>query len=613
MQSKTSCCNGAVLRRNLLRFCPLWAVFLAVWIVVLPLNILSGGSAAYKEIGSLQTYVLSAASVAGCFVNMFYAIFTVMALFSYLYSARSVNTLCALPIRRGTMFRTNLLTALTVWLAPSLLVTLLTALSASVIGLPGASLALEWLGITGLQYLFFLGLACLSAALVGQLLALPALYLLLNFTAIVVNYFARVILTAFVYGLPQDSADFVLGRGSPVYYICSHTGVVGTSITSEITHYSFDRWGYLGILAGIGVVLLVCAALLLRARRLETAGDIIAVRPLRPVFKYCFTAGCSLVLGVLAELIVFGSGPSAARIAVTALCLLAGGFIGYFGAEMLLKKTLHVFRREWIGYGVFALIVLCLVGALRIDLFGYERYIPDAKDVSSVEFSAYSQDCMPVTDEAHIADILALHQGAVSLKNEQLALQRNAGDGKTSASTFFFTYHMKDGKTVSRSYVISVTESQWRDPKSLARQFSAVYNDPELVVLRSTPTYEVSARQISWSSVTSYDASDTYSSLNLTSDEAWTLYTEDILPDIRDGKGGQADLFFNSGTADAYTASISIQFSRSEESDPKHTDDFYLNYTPIAGSRTEQWLLDHGAALTLQSDYDAAHADSTKS
>jgi len=606
MRSKISCCNGTVLRRNLIRFCPLWFSFLAVWIVILPLSIISGGEQAYRHAGDLGQHILTVASTGGCLITFSYAIMNVMAYSNYLYSTRSVNTICTLPIRRETMFLTGLITSLLVWLVPSLLVALLTWLSGAAIGLPAGALALRWLAITGLQYVFFLGFSNFCAALVGQILALPALYLLLNFTGIVVNIFARGILSSLVYGMPQNSSDYVLGRFSPVYNLLVHTGVTGTEISKDVTVYHFARWGYLGVLAACGAALLVVSLFLLRRRRMESAGDIISVRCLRPVFKYCFTAGCSLVLGMLAASVLVGS-QAAPHTIVILLCLLAGAFIGYFGAEMLLKKTIRVFRREWIGFGIFAAVLLCCIGALQFDLFGYERYVPDAQEVASVQFSGYSYDSAPITDEAHIADILALHQGAVSLKHEQLTLQQDTG-GKTSSAPFLFIYHLKSGRTVSRSYTISVTETQWRDPKSLARQFSAVYNDPALILLRTTPAYPISAQQILWPNVSSYDVTDTYSGMTPTSEEAYELYTQAILPDLRDGLGGQSSLFFDGSSDHAYTACVSMQFSRPGEKDDSSNNDFYLNYTPVSGSRTEQWLLSHGVKLTLQSEYDAASA-----
>ena len=43
------------------------------------------------------------------------------------------------------------------------------------------------------------------------------------------------------------------------------------------------------------------------------------------------------------------------------LCMAAAGLIGYFGAEMLLRKRLQVFDRSWAGFGVLCALVCLLV------------------------------------------------------------------------------------------------------------------------------------------------------------------------------------------------------------------------------------------------------------
>lgn len=620
MRSKTSFCNGTLLRRNLIRFCPLWVAFLAVWIVLLPLSIFSGGAYRYGQLSDLQTYILGNAASGGCIIGMIYAILTSMALFSYLYSPRSVNTLCALPVRRETMFGTNLAAGLLVWLVPSLIVALLTWVATAVVGLPAPELAAQWLAITGLHYLFFFGLGCVCAALVGHLLALPVLYVLLNFTAVVVNYFANLVLSTFVYGMSSSNLGIVLGRFSPVYYICAHETVSPYAVTQTVSFYRFTRWGYLGILAGVGVLLLLCALFLQRGRRMESAGDVVSVRCLRPVFKYCFTVGCSLVLGVLAAVTLFSGNRNMPHLTVVIVCLLVGGFIGYFGAEMLLQKTLRVFRREWIGFGAFAAVLLCAVFAMEFDLSGYERYVPEVSEIASVQISSYyNQDLFSVSDEAHIADIVALHQGAVSLKKQQEAERRNSDQDDYDSSEFNFTYKLKNGRTITRHYTISAMEAEWRDETSLARQFNAVYNDPYLVELRCTPPFEISPDSISWASVNSSDVNGDNSSRDLSGEEAYELYTDCVLPDVRDGLAGRTALY-RWDDQSIYTADVSFDFNRpvtEAEADRQvlyrgtgnvavvSSQDYYLNVTPSVGSRTAQWLTEHGIELTLQTEYDA--------
>ena len=52
-------------------------------------------------------------------------------------------------------------------------------------------------------------------------------------------------------------------------------------------------------MAAIGIALTVLALLIFRRREMERSGDVIAVKPLRPVFLYCFSFGSAIVLSYI--------------------------------------------------------------------------------------------------------------------------------------------------------------------------------------------------------------------------------------------------------------------------------------------------------------------------
>ena len=64
-----------------------------------------------------------------------------------------------------------------------------------------------------------------------------------------------------------------------------------------------------------------------------------------------------------------------------------GAFIGWFGSEMLMQKTLRVFSRGWKQYAAVcgALIVLALCAEL--DVTGYEKYVPPLDEIDYINFS----------------------------------------------------------------------------------------------------------------------------------------------------------------------------------------------------------------------------------
>ena len=52
------------------------------------------------------------------------------------------------------------------------------------------------------------------------------------------------------------------------------------------------------------------------------------------------------------------------------ILLIVGAFIGYFAAEMLIQKTMHVFRGKWKGllitWAVLAVLAVCCGEAVNI-------------------------------------------------------------------------------------------------------------------------------------------------------------------------------------------------------------------------------------------------------
>ena len=72
MKSRTSCCNGAVLRRTLFRGLPLWGSYLLCWLVVLPVMILSRNR--WVSLMDLREYILQTAATSCHFVAFVYGL-----------------------------------------------------------------------------------------------------------------------------------------------------------------------------------------------------------------------------------------------------------------------------------------------------------------------------------------------------------------------------------------------------------------------------------------------------------------------------------------------------------------------------------------------------------
>lgn len=611
MRSNPSFFSPTIYKTALTRFAPLWIVYLVLWAVGLPLSILFRAADTSYSLVQLQFSILYGAVHYGPIANLAYAAAVAMALHGWMYQTRSVNTVAALPVRREAHFLSNLAAAMTFSVGPNLIIALLTWAASASVGYSQPGCAAVWLCLMTLEFVFFYGLATLCAAIVGQLLALPLLYLLMNFGAIMLNTVVVSVLSIFVYGMPT-TADTPLDILSPAFYywenlsLAEKTVGTGTDLTSQC---AFQSWSYPLATALAGVVLLVIAFFLLRRRSMECAGDVIAIRALRPVLKYCFTIFCALVLGIVGATMFF-AGYSGPTLPAVILCLLLGAFLGYFTAEILLRKTFRVFRRGWLGFGIVCVGLLAMVGLVELDAFGYETTVPTASQVESITVSSAALwNDVVVTDEAHIADLLTLHQQIVDQKDQQEALARLESTPENivdqSSITLIYQYH--DGRTLARSYRIRCTEALWLDETSLPRQYAAILSDPYMICASNTPSFDVTLQSLNYAYISLYESTSyNYITKDMTVSDAYDLYTNAILPDLQEGLLGAPMVFsFGAATEEQYMASIYMEFIHTVETPTQPSNGLvpiateYLSLTPTVGSRTAQWLMDHGYELSI--------------
>ena len=94
----------------------------------------------------------------------------------------------------------------------------------------------------------------------------------------------------------------------------------------------------MAIYAGAGVVLAVLALLIYRARQVESAGAVVSIPLVRPLFQIGVAFCAGLSLGLFTALF-FGCYED--PLALT-LCALIWTAVGFFVAEMLLKKSFRV-------------------------------------------------------------------------------------------------------------------------------------------------------------------------------------------------------------------------------------------------------------------------------
>lgn len=475
MMSGKFCCKPCwpVIRKDLTRFWPVWASYLALWTLLLPVRLIHmlrfpGDLAAMvRQAESARRMVLSLGQTTGLLLSCAYGLICAMAVWSYLSSARSASLYHALPVTRESLFLSHWLAGLSFSLLPSALIALLSLLCAAAAGAPGLSQAiLLWLGACCLQQLLFFSIGTFAAMLTGNLPALAVLYGVLNFGVSLCELLAGQIAVLFLRGvtsLPQKltflSPPVRLLMGSQGYWSSS-----GGSFLQEL------QYPLLLVYGAAALLLSLLALFLYRRRPTECAGDVIAVPALRPVIQGCFTLGCSLVLGWFFWLLLFQQAEHWAFLLVS---LLLGGAVGYFAASMLLKKSFRVFyKKQWLGLGVFALALCLAVAGLVNDLFGVVRRVPAADEIQKAELSSDSY-AAELTQPEQLEALTALHRTILALPEAE-----PGAEGQDTAWVQL-DYTLRDGTLLSRSYLLGYSRQDLLDPSSPICRLGALLQDPE--------------------------------------------------------------------------------------------------------------------------------------
>ncbi|MBQ6466286.1 MAG: hypothetical protein IJJ43_08470 [Oscillospiraceae bacterium] len=594
MKSKTSFFNAGVSRSLLRRFWPIWAAWFGVLLLALPVNLASKAQemseyalrTSWEEAVAGMDLSVAQAGMATVFLSAFAAVIAAMAMFHYLYQSKSCGMMNSLPVKRETMFCTAWLTGLVPLLLADLLAALLTALLYCTRGFLHVRALLEFFALAAMGNIAFYGFAVFCAMLTGNLLVLPAVYAVLNFTAAVAEGSARELLSTFVFGMRSG--------GSALHFLSPPVRLMEKLGTSWIQPYGYELngLGALAAYAAAGLVLSGAALLLYKRRKMETAGDVVAIRVLKPVFKYCLCFGTALVFAnVTLQLFYRAEARGLAAAGLVLGLMLIGGFIGYFAAEMLIQKTLKVFRGKWKGFAVACAVIALFVGMFEFDLTGYEKRVPAPEDVELVSLWSVG-DVAELRDPALIAETTDFHRAVIENK---AACEAGEGDG---GAVVTLSYFLNDGRELHRSY--RLPEAGAEAPDSLTRRAEALLNAREAILARAMADLAFTGEWIIDAGI-DYGVPEespegdffAWTGLVLTQEEAMSLYREGILPDAEAGHIGLAHLVRDE-TYYENIYPINISFTlRDPETEDYRKAAFRTFYVERDSVNTLRWLAEH--------------------
>lgn len=492
MQSKKSCFNAALFRKNLSRSWPLWGVLSMVGALVplyLLLELLQRRSV-YVDPTEFADALYSAVTMFAPGFTAAYALLCAVLVWGYLYNARSVGMFHALPVDRTCLFVTNTLSGLAMILIPYVVVGLLICLLAAGWGFFHLTAVLNTVLAVLLLTVTFFALATLCAVLTGHAVMLPVLYILANLLAPLLEQLINNLAGAFLIGIGMEPPSLIFSPVFEIYekfhlrynYNGSDTGMTkGTPALAGL-------W-VVALYALAGLAMLALAWFLYKKRHSECAGDVVAFRWMQPIFRYGIALLSALTLGrLLYELLwrdLFQQGDYADVLPML-ICVILTGLAGYYAASMLLAKSKRVFRGSLKGVGIVCAGAAALMLLVSVDVLGIERRIPAPDEIASVTLQDQGvvvEAFDPAEYPEQVEILLSFHQAVVSDRDyiRGYSARREAAAGDRIFNHFIYlTYRLKNGATVRRVYDLWFSENRAAQAGTYENELIRFYEDPEV-------------------------------------------------------------------------------------------------------------------------------------
>lgn len=458
MRSATSFFDKTTARSDLRRHWPIAFIYTCVWLVGLPVNLWSSSMWMPEE----MTPALRAAQIIiGSYPTLAGALFVfgcvlAMALMGYLMSPRAVGLLHALPVRRGTLLATHTLVGWLMLNVPALLAVLVSIpVQAYYGGIAWGALGAWLLVHCGLS-LFFLALGLLCAMVTGWLLAIPAIYAVVNFAVIAAAGLMRTLCGLFCYGYAGDDdfAPFVYWL-TPVVNLVKRFGTCGVERSDAAPYpwqvqFPADVVHAVGIYTAAGAALLALTYLLYRRRKSESAADPAAFPWMRPVFRYGtgLLGGLALGLGLYQLVLGWRMESETGRWIGLLVSTVLMGALCYYAAEMLVRKSLWVLRRSLPGAGLVCVLLALVCAGARFDVLGYAARVPDVSAVTQVQLrGSLGLSAVNCTEPETIETVIELHREIITLRPDE--------DDPENSAYITLSYTLTDGSTLTRAYQLN--------------------------------------------------------------------------------------------------------------------------------------------------------------
>lgn len=595
MQSKTFCFNlfhKGLLRKNFGRFWPLMLIYTLFLLLFHPFILyMNSRQLAYVDLTQAEILERQREYFFEIIGNMPDEVFImigafalVLAVFSYLYNTRFAYSLHAFPLTRVQLFATNVLTALLMLVLPQFLNCLI--LNLLVLSFDAGLIGIVWIWFVNLCAvdLFFVGFASFIVLFAGQAFSATLFYGIWNFLYLVLVMLINTLMDLLVYGFQGSVMDYSSPL-CPIWYMVAETGYSFIYINDQPV-LEFNGALALVLFAIAGIVFLFFGLLVYQKRKLERAGDFITVDFAKPLFRW----GAAIVLAISGALVMYSLTTihatritDAKKTVRLVLWVIPFAIFVFFAAEMFIKKSFRVFRREkWMECGVMTAVIVGAICFIGFDFIHVAGYVPKRNEIEAVALDNYnvilrdhnlSGSISAEEMDELIDQTMDLHETIVEHRQE---IQ------KVSESVDFeypfwinIRYYLKNGRSVSRAYWIpQVPKEENEAVADVYDQFLALSNKPVVMKYRAFgqdyENAEISSIELGYykrtveSPDSQGDTSYEYSAMYLDQDavKQWKEQLHRAILDDMD----EGTVFFESGEATGVRLGISYYYHGSNGS-----------------------------------------------
>lgn len=585
MKSKTSLFKKAVFKRNIRGSLGLWIGLLLLYLFCMPLPAYLRLSYEWLSNMPKDELILYKADILieniwmmPMFVPIFAlaALVAAMALFSYLFTGRNANMMHTFPVSRLSLLCTNYVTGLLFLIIPqvvALLFTLLIGTANGALTTEVIKYSLMWLGIAAGESWFFFSMAVCVLMFAGNIVAVPVFYFIINFLYQGCKFIFAGMLSTVCYGLMNaggqpNSSDLF----TPMLYMSRHI-LLRQRSTTDGDRYVFAGGTAFLIYLAAAFVFLIISIIVYEKKHLETAGDVITVGWLKPIFRWG-AAICTSALGTLFLFAVIGYKFTFVKILCSVTVL---GIIAFFVAQMVLERSMRVFTKAKVREGIVFIVFMCVAYvALDSDVLGIEKKIPQKDEIQSVRINGAVSLFAQSADE--IAWAMDIHKQIIDSKKE--FSQVHQSDFAENIAYLSLTYCLEDDKTMERSYYIPIEES----PESVSGQIQALASKPEIIFKEYFGIHYPQVR-VYGCTLNIYNNED-YSQKSLEQEEAEQVY-QAVIKDVQEGNFARDSSFETSETEEVLG---SVNLNIHDEQGFATPSDIFYGHVQNQDGVAEIWL-----------------------